>query len=75
MKRRILAATALMLTVLMSSAVAQTRNDVPGAFAWYPWWGYGQHPNPCMVWDGYQWLNMCWRSQTFVRPAWTRFRR
>ena len=28
MTRRILAATALMLTVLMSSAVAQTRNDI-----------------------------------------------
>ena len=75
MTRRILAATALMLTVLMSSAVAQTRNDIAAnVFAGHPWWGY-QHPNRCMVWDGYQWLNMCWRSRSIVRPAWTLFHR
>jgi len=63
---RFLGATALMLALLTSNAaVAQTRNDVPR-------WGYPQL-NRCMVWDGYQWLNMCWRARTFVSPEWTRF--
>jgi hypothetical protein len=70
-------AAALMLAVLMSNAAAaQTRNDIaPVSWRGYPGWGYDQHPNRCMVWDGYQWLNMCWRSRTFVRPAWAGFYR
>ena len=77
MTHRFFGAAALMLALLMSNAVAaQTRNDkAASAFAWYPWWGYDQHPNRCMVWDGYQWLNMCWRSRAFVFPPWARFRR
>ena len=74
MAKRFSSAAALMLGLLMSSAVAaETPNS--RAFAWYPSWGYYQHPNPCIVWDGYRWLNMCWRSRTFVRPPWTRFHR
>jgi hypothetical protein len=74
MRQRFLGAAALMLGLLMSNAAtAQPRNDI-AAYAWVPW-GYYQHPNRCMVWDGYQWLNMCWRSRTFVHPAWSRFRR
>ena len=70
MTQRFFGAAALMLALLMSNAAAaQTRNDIASsAFVW----GY-QHPNRCMVWDGYQWLNMCWRSRTFVSPAWARF--
>ena len=77
MTHRFFGATALTLALLMSNAAAaQARNDnAANAFAWYPWWGYNQHPNRCMVWDGYQWLNMCWRSRTFVFPPWARFRR
>jgi hypothetical protein len=78
MTQRLFGAAALILALLMSNAAAaQARNDTAAsAFAWYPWWGYYyQQPNPCMVWDGYQWLNMCWRSRTFVRPPWARFRR
>lgn len=75
MKQRSLVIAALMLAQLMSSAAnAQTRNDIAASvFAWVPSWRYYQRPNRCMVWDGYQWLNMCWRSRTFVSPAWTRF--
>ena len=77
MTRRLFGAAALMLALLISNAAAaQTRNDIaPRAFASYPWWGFYQDPNRCMVWDGYRWLNMCWRSRTFVSPAWTRFHR
>jgi hypothetical protein len=72
MTQRFFGPAALMLVLLMSNAAAaQTWNNIPPA----SWWGYDQHPNRCMVWDGYQWLNMCWRSRTFVRPAWTRFHR
>ena len=68
MTQRFLSTAGVMLALLMSNAAAaQTRNNGP-------WWGY-QQPNRCMVWDGYQWLNMCWRSQTFVRPPWARFHR
>jgi hypothetical protein len=66
MTQRYLSAAALMLVLLMSNAVAaQTRNNAL-------WWDY-QQLNRCMAWDGYQWLNMCWRPRTFVGPAWTRF--
>jgi hypothetical protein len=72
MTQRSFRTAALMLALLMSNAAtAQPRNNI----AWYPWLGHYQHPNPCMVWDGYQWLNMCWRSRSFVFPAWARFRR
>jgi len=77
MRQRFFGAATLMLALLMSNAAAaQMRNDiVPVSSRGYPWWGYYQDPNHCMVWDGYQWLNMCWRSRTFVRPAWARFHR
>ena len=77
MTQRFFGAAALMLALLMSNAAAaQVRNGTAATvFAWYPGWGYDRHPNRCMVWDGYQWLNMCWRSRTFVSPAWTRFHR
>jgi hypothetical protein len=77
MTQRFFGAAILTLALLMSNAAAaQTRNhSAAGAFAWYPWLGYHQHPNRCMAWDGYQWLNMCWRSRTFVSPAWARFHR
>jgi hypothetical protein len=75
MTQRLLGAAALMLVLLASNAAtAQTRYDfAPTVFT--PWLGYYPHPNRCMVWDGYQWLNMCWRSRTFVHPAWSRFQR
>jgi hypothetical protein len=75
MTQRVGGAAALILTLLMSNAAAARNGIAAGGFAWYPWWGYYQHPNPCVVWDGYRWLNMCWRSRTFVSPAWTRFQR
>ena len=77
MTQRFFGAAALMLALLISNAAAaQTRNDIAPVFSrGYPWWGYYQDPNRCMVWDGYQWLNMCWHSRTFVSPAWTRFHR
>jgi hypothetical protein len=77
MTQRLFGAAALTLALLMSNAAAaQTRNDIAtGGFAWDPWWGYYQPPNPCMAWDGYRWLNMCWRSRTFVTPPWARFHR
>jgi len=77
MTQRSFGAAALMLSLLISNAAAaQTRSDVAaGAFAWYPWWGYYQQPSGCMAWDGYRWLNMCWRSRTFVSPPWSRLRR
>lgn len=75
MTSRFLSATALTSILLMSNAAAaQPRNDMAAsAFARFPGWGY-QHPNRCMVWDGYQWLDMCWRTRTFFTPAWARFR-
>ena len=77
MTQRFFGAAALMLALLMSNAAAaQTRNDiVPVSSRGYPLWGDDQHPNRCMVWDGYQWLNMCWRSRIIVHPAWARFHR
>jgi hypothetical protein len=73
MTQRFLSAAAVMLALLMSNAAAaQTQNDIAwSAFARHPW-GYPR-PNRCMAWDGYQWLNMCWRSRAFVSPAWARF--
>jgi hypothetical protein len=65
MTKRRCGAAALMLALLISNAAT--------AQPWGPGWGYYQPPNRCMVWDGYRWLNMCWRSRTFVSPAWTRF--
>ena len=72
MTQRFFGAAILTLALLMSNAAAaQTRNSiVASASAWVPWWGYH---NRCMVWDGYQWVNLCWRSRSFVQPAWTRF--
>jgi hypothetical protein len=77
MTQRLFGAAALMLALLMSNAAAaQTRDDIAArVLTRYPWWDYYQHPNPCMAWDGYRWLNMCWRSRTFVFPAWARFQR
>ena len=80
----VLGAAALMLALLTSNAApAQPRDDISG-FGWRPWWfwplasapcwGY-YCPNNCMVWDGYRWLNMCYRRPPFVRPAWARFHR
>jgi hypothetical protein len=76
MTQRLLSAPAVMLAMLMSNAAAaQTQNDIAAsAFARYPSWGY-QFPNQCMVWDGYQWVDMCWRPRAFFQPAWSRFRR
>ena len=75
MTRRLGGAAALMLALLMSNAAAaEPRNNIAASgFAWHR--GYYQHPNPCIVWDGYRSLNMCWRSRTFVHPAWARFQR
>jgi hypothetical protein len=77
MTQRFFGAAAVMLALLTSNAApAQTRNDIaPESSPGYPWWGYYQPLNRCMVWDGYQWLNMCWRSRTIVRPPWARFHR
>lgn len=77
MTQRLCGAAALMLALLISNAAAaQSRNDIAASsFAWYSPWGYYQHPNHCIVWDGYRWLNLCWRSRTFVSPGWARFRR
>jgi hypothetical protein len=73
MTQRLLGAAAVTLALLMSNAAAaQSWNDIPGIASARAPWGY-QRPNRCMAWDGYQWLNMCWRSRTFVSPAWTRF--
>jgi hypothetical protein len=70
MTQRFLGAAAVMLALLMSNAAAaQTRDDIAGSASTRYAWSYQR----CMVWDGYRWLNMCWRSRTFVRPAWTRF--
>jgi len=81
----VLGAQALMVALLMSNAaLAQPRGDIGvSGFAWRPWWswpltsdpGWGYHPNRCMVWDGYRWLNMCYRSRSFYSPAWARFHR
>jgi hypothetical protein len=77
MTQRFLSVLAVMLALLMSNAAtAQARNDVAASvFAWVPSRGHYQYLKRCVVWDGYQWLNMCWRSRTFVRPAWARFQR
>jgi hypothetical protein len=75
MTQRLCSAAALILALLMSNVAAARNGITVSGFASYPWWGYDQHPNRCMVWDGYRWLNMCWRARTFVSPAWTRFHR
>jgi hypothetical protein len=80
MTRLFFGAAALMVAVLMSDAApAQPPYDRRPLWSWPltsdPGWSYYQHPNTCMVWDGYRWLNMCWRSRTFVYPAWARFHR
>jgi len=74
MTRRLGGAATLMLALLMSNAAAAgTRNTAGSAFAWHR--AHYQYPNPCIVFDGYQWLNMCWRSRAFAFPAWSRFQR
>jgi hypothetical protein len=77
MTQRLFGAAALMLALLMSNAAAaQTWSGfTPVSSRGYPWWGYDQHPNPCMIWDGYRWLNMCWRPRLSVLPPWARFHR
>jgi hypothetical protein len=77
MTQRFFGAAALMLALLMSNAAAaHMRDDIAvRVSASYPWWGYYQQLSPCMVWDGYRWLNMCWRSRAFVSPPWARFQR
>jgi hypothetical protein len=59
------AAAALMLALLVSNAAAAQPLGI----------GLGYYQHPCFVWDGYRWLNICWRPRTFVRPAWARFHR
>jgi hypothetical protein len=66
MTKRLCGAAALMLALICNASTAQSSN-----FGW----GYYQHPNRCMVWDGYQWLNMCWRPRAFAYPAWARLQR
>ena len=66
MTRRLGSAAALTLALLMSNA-AEAKSK------WHR--GYYQYPNQCIVFDGYQWLNMCWRSRAFDFPAWARFQR
>jgi hypothetical protein len=77
MTQRLCGAAALMLALFISNgAAAQSRNNIAAnGFARYPEWDYYQQADRCIVWDGYRWLNMCWRSRTFVYPAWARFRR
>jgi hypothetical protein len=67
MTKRLSGAAALMLALLISNAATAQPSD--------PGWGYYQHPSRCTAWDGYRWLNMCWRSRTFVHPTWARFQR
>jgi len=74
---RCLQAAVLLVALLMSNAVsAQPRGDV-GDWAWRPRWGWPMASSAyrCLAWDGYQWLNMCYRSRPFVYPAWARFQR
>jgi hypothetical protein len=74
---RCLRAAVLLVAFLMSNMVsAQPRGDV-GDLVWHPRWGWptASSPHRCLAWDGYQWLNMCYRSRTFVHPAWARFQR
>jgi len=69
--------TAALVAFLMSNvASAQPRGD-NGSLTWRPWWGWpmASSPQGCLAWDGYRWLNMCYRSRTFVHPAWARFQR
>jgi len=66
MTKRFGGAVALMLALFWNAATAQPSD---------PAWDYYQHASRCMAWDGYRWLNMCWRSRTFVHPTWARFQR
>jgi hypothetical protein len=60
MTQRSFGAAALILALLISNAA-----DARG-------WGYD--PSRCIVWDGYQYLNMCWHPRHVVTPPWARFR-
>jgi hypothetical protein len=62
--------TAALLVSLLISHVAWA----DGAGAWRRW-PTTLRPNRCLAWDGYQLLNMCYRSPTFVFPAWAHFQR
>jgi hypothetical protein len=83
--RVILIAAAMTLALATSNAVrAQPRNVVGvNDFAWDQWviWPLPSDPvgihyyYGCAAWDGYRWLNMCYRSPKFVRPAYAQLHR
>jgi hypothetical protein len=66
MTKRLCSAAVLTLGLIWNAGAAQPSD---------PGWSYYHHLSRCTAWDGYRWLNMCWRSRTFVHPAWARFLR
>jgi hypothetical protein len=72
---RCLRAALLLAVFLMSDVVSAQPLGGVADFAWRPRWPVASGPHRCLAWDGYQWLNMCYRSRTFVHPAWGRFQR
>jgi hypothetical protein len=72
MTQRSFGAAALILALLMSNAAAaQTWSNMTSISSR----GWGYDPSRCIVWDGYQYLNMCWRPRLVVTPPWARFLR
>jgi hypothetical protein len=75
-----LGTTALVVGLLASSAAsAQPRDDIDlTGFGWRvapdPGWS-DRHRYRCWVWDGYRWVNMCYRGRAYVTPPWMRFHR
>jgi len=71
----VLGAAALVAGLLLSNAASAHPRDIRSfPLASDPGWGY-RHPNRCLVWDGYRWLNMCYRGRAYFSPAWVRFHR
>lgn len=63
--------TAALLVSLLISDLAWADGGLSRRRAW----PVASSPHGCLAWDGYQWLNMCYRSRTFVFPWWAHFQR
>jgi hypothetical protein len=75
---------ALIFGLLVSNAAPAQARDDTGLTGWRPWWDWPlawnfrppyHHPNRCLVWDGYQWVNLCYRGRRYFSPTWMRFHR
>jgi len=66
MTKHVCGAAALIFALIWNAATVQAAGpDLAGYY----------QRSRCITWDGYRWLNMCWRSRNVVHPTWSRFHR